>query len=290
MMKSNIRLNAAIGKLTKALNEVIANPHIYSSDCELLKLLENQNRIFSRAKIQPECLHEIEIDDFEASQFTERFFEIEDLRKRALAALSVTTLPQSEGMARCNVGSRIVSDEVRRIFALVYSIRNTYGLLEDVLRSPQSYVNDADFRDALKSQHRLAGLQLTENRIVGLSLNTFKDYSGVVLVGKFQRMDELRKTCIELLETEEHSPKPRKRTLSSLSTRISELEDEIEMLLGDLWNISRAYFKALKNARSYAAESGKPALIARCAAEEDELRAIASLARTGVHLNRKQGE
>lgn len=288
-MKSNTRLNAAIGKLTKALHEIIANPHAYSSDCELLTLLESQNRFFSKAKMQTECPRENEIEDFETSEFTERFFEIEDLRKRALAALSVATRPQSEGLAGCNIGSRNFSDEVHRIFVLVYSIRNTYRLLEDVLRGPQSYVNDAAFRDVLKSQHRLAGLQLTEKGIVGLSLNTFKDYSGVVLAGKFQRMDELRKTCIELLETEEHSAKPRKRTLSSLTTRISELEDEIEMLLGDLWNISRAYFKALKNARSYAAESGKPALIARCAAEEDELRAIASLVRTGVHLNRKQG-
>lgn len=290
MKKSDARLTKSLGKFAQILGDVIKAPKDYSQDVSLRRLLERHQRLQSlnTASQAEQRLSGTQGCDLDAERLSDSFTTIDDLRRDALEAL--LKHPCSDIDEKAASHSNTVPQELERVVTHLFSVRNFYFLLLDVERAPRNYLSDMELLDSLKAQHRFARFCRPDLGIKGASLNTFKDYANEVFVGKFEEIDKIRLLCIDALEREGRAAAPRRVTAASLSRQLKEKEQQIDLLMGDLWNLTRAYFGALKNARSYARESGKPAIIARCAAEEEELRAIAAMVRTSPYSRNTSNE
>lgn len=170
--------------------------------------------------------------------------------------------------------------EEMRLKSLADYADSRHKLLVTVQATPSAWVTVERFTSSLRSQGLFAALDLPESNVTPCSLNTLKKSATLSLNGGFSELDDLRRFVSEQIE----------RTRSALSTgkpatkafyknRSHDLEAENSQLKEDLWHVTRAFYRAMTNARSYAAESGNSALVARCADDEIELRAMVSLAR-----------
>lgn len=162
--------------------------------------------------------------------------------------------------------------------ALEESLKNLDMLLQQVTLNPDQYVKNNTIRAALVSQGALAKYtQTIEPVILATSINTLKKYADAVLDKGFAELDEKRRAAAA--EIERHNAranKPAKVTRESLRDNIKELEEEVNIILGDLWNLSKAFHRAMRNARHYANQSKNLTLIAQCELDEVELREMVS--------------
>jgi HPt (histidine-containing phosphotransfer) domain-containing protein len=151
-------------------------------------------------------------------------------------------------------------------------------LLREVISSSSTYVDDAELRQALTSQGRLAKLSIPEKNIAAISLNTLKVSADEYLGGGFKALDLLRLQALQALNHRAELSQRKPRSKAALKTEVELLKDEISGLNEDLHHITKAFSRALKDVRRYAEASGLPYLREQWAEEERNLRAMASYA------------
>ncbi|WP_151637090.1 hypothetical protein [Noviherbaspirillum aerium] len=278
-MTSKTKLNHAITKLLCILLDIVDRPQAYVDDTQLITVFDEISRVEAQTSLSSKHVHNVQTFEKEEFYLTETFIELNHVFNQANNALQKVRKPKSASSKIIETKRGVSPTLARNVLKQLYSVYHTYRLFQGVLLDPKLFIADVALKEALKSQHRMVAMQRPEDGINASSLNTVKDYAGLLFSGGFQWLDDMRKLCIEAFQKHELSHRPRKVTRSSLALRVSELKDENDLLLGDLWNVTRALFKAMKNARSYAKESKIPSIVARCAAEEVELRAIVAMAR-----------
>ncbi|MGU7781358.1 hypothetical protein [Burkholderia sp. PU8-34] len=169
--------------------------------------------------------------------------------------------------------SRDVENYARALFIFLVAVQN----------EPELYLNNSQLADGLKSQGSLAALRIDDYDIHPCALNTLKKSAQLVIPGGFSELDALRKSVSERLQHASHAANHNRReTRAYYKQRLGDALRENAQLKEDLWHISRAFYKAMLNARTYVTEYGDKALQARCADDEAELRAMASLATNKV--------
>jgi hypothetical protein len=156
--------------------------------------------------------------------------------------------------------------------------RALFTFLVAVQSKPELYLNNLELADGLKSQGSLAALRIDDHDIHPCALNTLKKSAQLVIPGGFGELDALRKSVFERLQHASRAANHNRReTRAYYKQRLDDALQENAQLKEDLWHISRAFYKAMLNARSYATEYGDKALQVRRADDEAELRAMASL-------------
>lgn len=113
---------------------------------------------------------------------------------------------------------------------VIKSIENEVKLLKNII-DDLSLLNDEHLALAIKDQKSFANYENTDLNIQSYSLNSHKTYANQVLTEGYSYLDSLRKKCLILLHAPKEShKKPSKLTVSSLTAKISELQEENGML------------------------------------------------------------
>jgi len=169
---------------------------------------------------------------------------------------------------------------VSRNEANAASVIALVDLLTKVIAKPSDHLNSASLSHALTSQGALAAYESLELGIRRASLNTQKKACDFCL-GGFAVLDSLRRRARESIASAKTQARHSgKRTKEGLLLRVTEQEQEIQLLLEDLQLLQRAFERRSMQARSYAESSKMPSIIALCRAEQREID-------TGLDLRRK---
>ncbi|MFM0328952.1 hypothetical protein [Paraburkholderia strydomiana] len=158
--------------------------------------------------------------------------------------------------------------------------KNRFTFLANVQACPEKFAKHRRLIDSLKTQGALAALNLEEEHVVPCSLNTLKKSAALGLDGGFKELDNLRNAVVEELERISTADLTRPDTKADLRRRLDEANKRTKQLEEDLWQVTRAFYKAMTNARSYANESKDEAMRHRCSIDERELRSMLSLAKS----------
>lgn len=161
--------------------------------------------------------------------------------------------------------------------ANVDSIKAVHKLLIDIISKPEHYLSDNELRTALVSQGALAKLARPELGICSMSLNTFKSACNQEIDGGYATIEACRMSALRTLELSPGMELVEPRSKRALSTKVGSLKHQVELYEKDLYNLSRAFWRAITEMRSIARRSKSQALIDECAEKEELLRAMASL-------------
>lgn len=158
------------------------------------------------------------------------------------------------------------------------SVLAIYAFLADVIRQPSSFITNASLRSALKSQGALAKWNDEELGIFASSINTVKRIANAALQGGFCELDRVRVSALEAIETEaSRSHQPIRQTKAGLAIQKSNLEQELQQALQDLWHLTAVTNRALSLWQKCAEQTNNSSVIALCKREQRELRARLSL-------------
>lgn len=117
------------------------------------------------------------------------------------------------------------------------AVRGLHLLLIQVIKRPQQYCEDEDFKNALKSQGGIAKLDRAVTNDTGetfkvfpMSLNSLKTYADNNLPGGFKALNDLRLKAGEALALAgKREERGNKRTRSGLALKVAELEHQLLM-------------------------------------------------------------
>lgn len=141
----------------------------------------------------------------------------------------------------------------KRVERNIQSISNLKNLLIEVIKDPQSYVEDKLLLDSLISQGKLAKYENQEDNIFATSINTMKRLSSYPNCD-FEALDKLRTAALDKVQNKsdsiENKPTYNK---SDLIIRIEQLENDLNttkgsqlLLLKTISEINKT-FKAVQN-------------------------------------------
>jgi hypothetical protein len=130
--------------------------------------------------------------------------------------------------------------------------------------------------EVLSSQAATYGLSLPAMSIKGMALNTAKRIAEERFSGGFDSVDESRKQALEAL-VRKRAPTPKLSRRARLEERVKQLENQVEILSGDLTHLSGAFEFALDCMRKYAAHIDDPIVRNDYRTDEQELFARASV-------------
>jgi len=159
------------------------------------------------------------------------------------------------------------------------SIRELREVLREVVAKPGSFQSSAKLLRALGSQGALAKYEDADRGIVGMSLNTQK------LVAEkdfgYDTLDRLRRAAFTAIHNEiNKAAASNKSTKVGLIRRVVELEQEVQLLEGDLAQITFALARMIAVGRTMSEAIGTPEATARW---RKELRSIEG----GLSLRKK---
>jgi len=133
-----------------------------------------------------------------------------------------------------------------------------HRLLSQIITTPYAFASDEALIAALNTQGGLAQLDRAVNadgsetiKTFPTSLNTLKKYSDEVLTGGFNTLNALRVKAIEAIERHERKKtKSNKRTREGLKLRVSDHEQELEMLRQTNFLLLRALQESMGQIKS----------------------------------------
>lgn len=163
------------------------------------------------------------------------------------------------------------------------SIQGLAEFLKNVSRNPSGYLHLSDLQHALRSQGRLAKLDVPDANIHGMSLNHQRKLADELPeLGGYPVLDALRRSALDALTTEQaRAKRGNTRSKDGLLARIRELESDNALLKQDLAILQRAFDLRCIQARNYAEQAGD-ATQALCTKEQREINASFSLRRKPV--------
>jgi hypothetical protein len=169
----------------------------------------------------------------------------------------------------------------------VSSVRRLLALLDEVASS----TIDEQFvflpLEALHSQGALAKLEVADQQIFGMSLNTCKRVAEECLDGGYKRLDDSRRVALEQLEhRRKHAERSGRPTKVDMGERLSDAERRAQSLRDDLVHYSRALQYAINRMRDYA--TSRPELQTRLKSDLREIYARISVARNAIRPVRAQ--
>lgn len=130
--------------------------------------------------------------------------------------------------------------------------------------------NDDALRAACKSQGELAKYENSELGIRSCSLNTLKSSADQFLDGGYKRLDSLRFQFLRKLRQALAAPPPSAPKGENLKEQLRIAKADGDALREDILLLDWVLNRLLTQARSYADESGVPALVERCKIEQRE--------------------
>ncbi|WP_342316313.1 hypothetical protein [Lysobacter sp. FW306-1B-D06B] len=158
------------------------------------------------------------------------------------------------------------------------SVKALAQLLNDLIKEPAAYVDDAKLLLALKSQGALAAFENPQRKIVPMSLNHQKKLA-MDIEGGFERIDGLRREARTVIaKCSKQSNEARKDSRAGLEARYAILRGELQVRNEDMLTLHRAYMLRCKQARLYARRAGD-ATLALCDREQEEMDRLLSLMR-----------
>lgn len=168
------------------------------------------------------------------------------------------------------------------------SIQALAEYLRNVSRNPSGHLHLSDLQHALRSQGRLAKLEIPDVNIHGMSLNHQRKLAEELPeLGGYPALDRLRRSALEALRTEQaRSKRGNTQSKEGLLARIKELESDNALLKQDLAILQRAFDLRCIQARNYAELAGSTTQ-ALCAKEQREINASFSLRRKRVETASK---
>ncbi|MCS0114887.1 hypothetical protein NDJ00_11965 [Vibrio parahaemolyticus] len=159
-----------------------------------------------------------------------------------------------------------------------------YDLLKKATLKPKYFIDDQEFKNALKSQGGIARLsgEWTFDDITikkkEVSLNTLKKYSGLLFNRGFEQVDEQRSKALGAIEEElTKGDKPTRRTKKGLEIMIDDLEDALLKHKKTNFILLTALSSAISNINSVASADNKKLRVQRADHAVERLRAIVSL-------------
>lgn len=153
------------------------------------------------------------------------------------------------------------------------SVRSLERLLREVAESSKVTQHHRDLLPFLRTQGAIASLELNERGLHRIALNTLKRIANDHLVGGFDGLDALRKTCLGKLEpvnnaTDAETLRPDSKR--SLQLKVHELQRRLDLLNEDFAFLSERLGLLMRQGRAYASEAG-PDTVARCRREQREM-------------------
>jgi hypothetical protein len=163
------------------------------------------------------------------------------------------------------------------------SIKALATYLLDISRNPSAFLHIGDLKHTLRSQGRLAKLEVPEANIRGMSLNHQSKLADELPdLGGYTALNALRLSALEAITAQEvRASRGNTRSKEGLLARVRELEADNLLLKQDLALLQRAFDLRCIQARNYAEKAGE-AILALCTKEQRELYASFSLRRKAV--------
>lgn len=178
-----------------------------------------------------------------------------------------------------------IDPRIERNTRSVFALRD---LLREIIQNPCSFADNEILIKALESQGAISKLSDTGRGILASSLNTVKRVSNHVLEGGFDALDSLRTAASDSID--EHKAKMQqspKTTKASLQIELQENKKTLQQILEDLFLVTAALDKSMKQSRSYAKRAASPAVLALCEREQRDLLASLSMCKTPTTYKRR---
>lgn len=149
------------------------------------------------------------------------------------------------------------------------SLQALLELLHECASAPKRYL-DSSISAHLDSQGQLARFEDPARGISHCSLNTMKTTAKFLLPGGFDTVNDAREKAHQAIRNAQRPTTPKRASSGriALQAQIQDVRQELQIALQDLLLLQRAYRIRCKQARSYAADSNNPAILARCEAEQ----------------------
>ena len=133
------------------------------------------------------------------------------------------------------------------------SIINTYNLLQSIIKNPQSYKH-IDIT-MLKDQGRFTQLDLSEFKIVPMSLNRWKHYADETLPIGWKGLDDLRKKALKALRKSDGGKSGASRgSRHNLQDRLNKATKEAQTYINEIARFSEQYTHLLEICHIHANE------------------------------------
>lgn len=176
----------------------------------------------------------------------------------------------------------------KRVEKNTLSVIGIRDLLQAVIQSPITYVNQQSLLQALISQGALAKYSDESKNIYPSSINTVKRIAEKVLDGGFDALDRLRKAAHDAITKEQFKDKKsNKASKVGLAKRVEELEMQNQIIREDLLLLTMAFETSLNQGFRYAMK-GDASLQALCKREQRELFDMLTLRRHPLPANVKK--
>lgn len=170
---------------------------------------------------------------------------------------------------------------MRDFSAAKKSVEALMSLLDEIVRSPGSFLGDEPLTLALRSQGGLAAYSDPPRAILPMSLNHQKKCASQ-LHGDFFHLDQARRAAFRTLTAARLSPTVKKQTRQTAEERYAQIEEKYALVLQDLFLLQRAFDLRCQQAKNYARQAG-PAVVERCLKEQREVEASLTLRQTQTH-------
>lgn len=156
-------------------------------------------------------------------------------------------------------------------------------LLADVKADPAKYVGDQELAAALKRQSRLAQYSRLQDGVMATSRSTVERLSEKLYDEGFAGIDELRVAALAAIQEETlKGLQAKRRTKKRVEEDLGEAHFERVQSMVDLWHVTNAFHRALKEGRELANLSRDAGLVERWSRVEEMLLAMFDLAERPV--------
>lgn len=154
------------------------------------------------------------------------------------------------------------------------------SFLREVTMNASNYCDDRELIAVLRSQGALAGFSREQYGIYGSSLNTVKRIAASTIDGGFEALNMLRVKALDTIAGHNKAAeKSSKKNKAGLTARVTELEEDKQVLLEELLLLTNLLEKSFIQGLNYAKASNDLTVLHVCNREQRQLKEMLSLRR-----------
>jgi hypothetical protein len=131
------------------------------------------------------------------------------------------------------------------------SVANKRLLLLDVCKDPSGFIDNAEIKNALSSQGRLAHLALPQQAIIKVSLNAFKRAASQELERGFVEIEELRNAALKaIIKFSSKTTTTNKGTKADLKEMTAQLAEDLARATEDCDLLTDTFYASINAANT----------------------------------------